>query len=209
MTAMPSGIVSTMNCSNLHPRPQVRHRPRRVMSCLVVGALVGGNEVPVTGYPVFRTDSASSPSVFEGEVTTTASEVDATNTRPSSKPSQMVLNYPVSPECQTADRNFVQRLYSRFAFLAFLALLAFFEISNLRVLNTPRGFDSRRLHNSFTINDLAGKTSKQEIRFAFFSSLLSFLARSRVSGHRKGPWFCGILVLLLTSCLVLIRCFKT
>lgn len=46
---------------------------------------------------------------------------------------------------QTADRNFVQRLYSRFAFLAFLALLAFFEISNLRVLNTPRGFDSRRL----------------------------------------------------------------
>jgi hypothetical protein len=43
--------------------------------------------------------------------------------------------------------DFVQRLYSRFAFLAFLALLAFPEISNLPVLNTLRGFDSRRLHH--------------------------------------------------------------
>jgi hypothetical protein len=39
----------------------------------------------------------------------------------------------------TADRNFVQRLYSRFAFLAFLAFLALLEISNLRVLNISPG----------------------------------------------------------------------
>src|SRR6266851_5418749 len=50
-------------------------------------------------------------------------------------------------KAQTADRNFVQRLYSRFAFVAFLALLAFLEISNLRVLNTLHGFDSHRLHH--------------------------------------------------------------
>jgi hypothetical protein len=56
---------------------------------------------------------------------------------------------------QVADRNFVQRLYSRSAFLAFLALLAFLEISNLRVLNAHHGFDSRRLHN---INGLLSMT---------------------------------------------------
>jgi hypothetical protein len=44
------------------------------------------------------------------------------------------------------EPDFVQRLYSRFAFLALLAFLAFLEISNLRVLNTRHGFDSRRLH---------------------------------------------------------------
>ncbi len=49
----------------------------------------------------------------------------------------------------TADRNFVQRLYSRFDFLAFLAFLAFLEISNLRALNTLPGFDSHRLHQLF------------------------------------------------------------
>ena len=44
--------------------------------------------------------------------------------------------------------DFVQGLYSRFAFLALLALLAFLEISNLCVINTWSGFDSRRLHHT-------------------------------------------------------------
>jgi hypothetical protein len=44
------------------------------------------------------------------------------------------------------DLEFVQRLYSRFAFLAFFALLAFSGINSLIVFNSLRGFDSRRLH---------------------------------------------------------------
>ena len=45
------------------------------------------------------------------------------------------------------ERHFVQRLYSRFAFLAFLALLASPEFNKLRVFNILRGFGSRRLHH--------------------------------------------------------------
>ena len=48
-------------------------------------------------------------------------------------------------KAQTADCNFVQRLYSRFAFLAFLAFLALLEIGNLRILNTSPGSDGKRL----------------------------------------------------------------
>jgi hypothetical protein len=44
------------------------------------------------------------------------------------------------------ERHFVQRLYSRFAFLAFFAVLAVLGINDLSVFNILRGFDSRRLH---------------------------------------------------------------
>ena len=47
------------------------------------------------------------------------------------------------------ELDFVQRLYSRFAFLALLAFLPFLEISNLRVLKARHGFDSRRFHQVF------------------------------------------------------------
>jgi hypothetical protein len=60
------------------------------------------------------------------------------------------------------EPDFVQHLYSRFAFLAFVAFLAFLEISNLRVLNTLSGFDSRRLHHlsKYTIiSDLCNESS--------------------------------------------------
>jgi hypothetical protein len=53
----------------------------------------------------------------------------------------------VSVWLEVVERHFVQRLYSRFALLAFLVLLATREMSNLRVFNTLRGFDSRRLHH--------------------------------------------------------------
>jgi hypothetical protein len=45
---------------------------------------------------------------------------------------------------------FVQRLYSRFAFLVSLALLAIPGINNFSVFNGLRGFDSRRLHHLLT-----------------------------------------------------------
>ena len=41
---------------------------------------------------------------------------------------------------------FVQRLYSRFAFLAFFAVWAVLKVNKLSVFNILRGFDSRRLH---------------------------------------------------------------
>jgi hypothetical protein len=44
------------------------------------------------------------------------------------------------------DLDFVQSLYSRCAFLAIVAFLAFLAISNLRVLKARHGFDSRRFH---------------------------------------------------------------
>ena len=53
---------------------------------------------------------------------------------------------------QRRESGFVQSLYSRFAFLAFLALLASLEISNLCVLNARHGFDSRRLHQLVYLN---------------------------------------------------------
>jgi hypothetical protein len=45
-------------------------------------------------------------------------------------------------------RHYVQHLYSRFAFLAFFAVLAALGINNLSVFNNLPGFDSRRFHHS-------------------------------------------------------------
>jgi len=47
--------------------------------------------------------------------------------------------------------------------VAFLALLAFLEISNLRVLNTRHGFDSNRLHHFFSLPHIIFGAARNDV----------------------------------------------